>query len=232
MKKVFLFIAVVIMAALISCSGGDKKNGSSSDSTKTKDSIAKSSVGGKYDLKSGIITMTSETMGMKQTMIKYFDDYGNKECMEITGEMKMGMGSPVKMNHTNITVDGFLYNLDNNKKTGTKMAVKGKGGHKDIEFKNLTEDQMKELNMTKGGTETILGKTCNKFTLNDTKRKMKATYYVWDGILLKSEVSMAGITAVNAAIKIEENATVPDGKFTIPTDYKITESTGLPKKKK
>jgi hypothetical protein len=228
MKKLIIYAAAVAFIFFVSCSGDSKKNDSSSDSTKTKDSTEKvSSSGEKYKMKSGIITMVSETMGMKQEMIMYFEDHGNRECVETTGEMDMGMAGKVKIHNLSITKDGYVYSLDLTNKTGTKTKVLTSGSHRDIDFNNLTDDMMKQMKITKEGTEVIMGKTCDKYTLNDPTLKMKSSYSVWNGLPLKSEIDMAGIKATVTTTKIEEDASIPAEKFEVPKDIKITEVKGM-----
>jgi len=219
MKKLFVFATAVALISFVSCSGGGKKT-DSTDSTKTKDSTKETSAAasGKYKMKSGIVSMTSETIGMTQDMTIYFDDFGNKECVETTGDM---MG--IKLHQMTITKDGFMYNLDMTKKTGTKTKVSSAGKQKDIDFNNLTDEMMKQMKITKQGTEDVMGKTCDKYTMDDPTLKMKSTYCVWNGIALKSEINMAGIIAKVTATKIVENASVPAEKFEIPKDIKISE---------
>lgn len=81
--------------------------------------------------------------------------------------------------------------------------------------------------LSKQGTEEVMGKTCDKYTMDDPTLKMKSTYCVWNGIALKSEINMAGIVAKVTTKKIEENASVPATKFEIPKDIKITEMKGM-----
>ena len=227
MKKLFIFATAVALISFASCSGDGKKT-DGSDSTKTKDSTTETSTtSGKYQLKSGIVTMTSETMGMTQAMTIYFDDNGSKECVETIGEMDMGMAGKIKMHQLSITKDGYMYNLDMTAKTGTKTKITTSGKQQDIDFSNMTDELMKQMKITKQGTEVVMGKTCDKYTMDDPTLKMKSTYCVWNGIALKSEIDMAGIVAKVTATKIEENATIPAEKFEIPKDIKITEMKGM-----
>lgn len=223
MKKLFIFAIAVALISFVSCSGDGKKTGST-DSTKTGDSTkeANSTNQGKYKLKSAILSMTSETMGMTQSMTMYFDDYGNKECVETTGDV-MGM----KVHQLSITKDGYMYSIDLTAKTGTKSKIATGGKQQDIDFNNLTDEMMKQMKITKQGTEEILGKTCDKYSMDDPAMKMKSTYSVWNGIPLKSDIDMAGITAKVTTTKIEENASIPADKFEIPKDVKITDMKGM-----
>jgi outer membrane lipoprotein-sorting protein len=221
MKKQFLNAIVILGLAsfMTACSGGSKNaDGTGSDSTKTEKND-KADVKGKYQIKSGIITFASETMGMSQNVTIYFDDYGNKECTETTGEM---MG--IKSHNLSLTKDGFMYSIDLTNKTGTKMKTNiNAQKNKDIDFSSLSEEMMKQMHIKKLGTETFLGKTCDKYSIDDPAMKMKGTYVVWNGISLKSEIDMSGIGIKLIAKKIEENATIPADRFEVPKDIKITE---------
>ncbi|MGE5848117.1 MAG: hypothetical protein ACM34O_15445, partial [Ignavibacteria bacterium] len=70
-------------------------------------------------------------------------------------------------------------------------------------------------------TESILGKTCEVFSMNNEKSKLKGTVYNWQGLTLKSEIEMGGIKMKTAATKIEENIPIPSEKFEVPKDIKI-----------
>ena len=89
MKPTFHLLFSVFILILLSCNQGREKKSSPTDAT-IDSTISTSTPQGKYQLKSGIITLVSETMGMKQYMTTYFDDYGLKECIETKGVMNMG----------------------------------------------------------------------------------------------------------------------------------------------
>ena len=224
MKKLFVFAIAIVMLALASCSGGGKKSDSTTDSTKIKDSIAKAATAkGMYKLKSGIVTMESETMGMKQTIVMYFDDYGNKKSNETKGEIDMGALGKTEIDNLTFSKDGYSYNIDLVKKTGTKRKKADFGKKKDIDFSKLSDDMMKQMKITKQGTEEVLGKTCDKYAMDDPAMRMKSTYCVWNGIPLKSVMDMGGIKATVTATKVEENVSVPADKFDVPSGITITE---------
>lgn len=230
MKKILFLLTAFAFNTLISCSGDNKKINDSADSTASKNSTEKVvKTNKKYQLKSGIITMISGTMGMTQTMTLYFDDYGNKECAETMGEMDMGIVGKVHMPQQllAITKDGYAYNIDMTNKSGTKTKIMPNRMQKDIDFSNLTEDMMKQMKITKQGTEVLLGRTCDKYSMYEPALKMKSSYSVWNGIPLKSEVNIAGIVAKTITTKIEENCVIPAERFEIPKDIKITELKGM-----
>ncbi|HNW97571.1 MAG TPA: hypothetical protein PKK00_04050 [Bacteroidales bacterium] len=225
MKKLHLIFLIIIVTILASCLGNSNKPDNNPDSTKTQITKTNALSSGKYKIKSGIIEMNIETMGMIQKMKMYFDDFGNKECVETNYTMDMGIAGKIEMHSKVITGNGYIYNIDLTKKSGTKTKITTNEKNKtnDIDFNNMDEKIMKEMHITKAGTEKVMDKTCDKFNMNNPELKMKSSYSVWNGIPLKYEMNMSGIVAKATTTKIEENATIPAEIFEIPADIKITE---------
>ena len=173
---------------------------------------------GKYAIKSGIVQYKTEMMGMEVMQTLTFDDYGKKEATDVEMEM---MG--VKIHTVNLTKDGFIYNLDMVKKTGTK-SPEVNIANASIDFENLSEEMVEEMDLKKLGTEEFLGKTCEKMSIDNKKMSMKGTFLVYKGIALKSETDMGTMKMNLLAEKFEENPTIPAEKFEVPADIKITES--------
>ncbi len=220
MKKVSLAVITALFIFAFSCNNSGDGSKNNTDSTKTTTTEVKESnvpAGSKYQLKSGIVIMTSEVMGIKNTVTMYFDEYGKKESQITSGEF---MG--IKTENMNLTKDGYIYTIDLIKKTGTKMKVFG-NNPQNLDFSALTEDIMKEMNLKKEGTETFLGKTCDKYSMNYEKMKMKGYYLVWQNIAVKTDMEISGMKMKLEATKIEENVSVPADKFEVPTDVKIQE---------
>lgn len=223
-RKFFYFLTFAAALALASCSNNGDKGKDGADSTKTEGSASNDGPSkGKYPVKSGIITYNVETMGMTVPTTLYFDDYGNKECTEVTMEMEM-MGQKVQTHNMTITKDGYTYDLNLTEKTGKKMkampAASNTGG---VDFSQLSDAMMKEMHITKGGNENVCGKDCQVFTMDNPDTKMKATFAVWNNIPLKSNMDMGGMAAVMNAIQVEENVTIPADKFEVPSDITVTE---------
>ncbi len=220
MKKLTLAVFAALTVFVFSCNNSGDKTNNNADSTKTattENNEVKAPAGSKYQLKSGIVTMNSEVMGIKNTVTMYFDEYGKKESQISTGEF---MG--VKTENMNLTKDGYMYTVDLLKKTGTKMKILS-NNPQNLDFSALTEDIMKEMNLKKEGTETFLGKTCDKYSMNYEKMKMKGYYLVWQNIAVKTDMEISGMKMKLEATKIEENVSVPADKFEIPADIKIQE---------
>lgn len=225
-KTIFYAFTFAAAIALSSCgnSSGEKGN-ETNDSTKapSADAAAPAEQKGKYSLKSGIVTFDSEAMGMKMPVTLYFDDYGKKECELITMEMEM-MGTKVETRNATITKDGYVYSVDLVNKTGNKMKqVTSAADFKNMDFSNMSNEFLEKMHMKKEGTETICGKTCDVFSIDNPDMKMKGTVAIWNSIAMKMNVDMGGLVITRNATKFEENAEVPADKFDIPADIKIEE---------
>lgn len=166
---------------------------------------------GKYGLKSGIVEYKSNIMGFDGSQTLYFDDYGNKEANETTLEM-MGM----KIQTTTIMKDGYIYNFDPVKKTGSKIAASP--GAANIDFENLTEEMQEKMKLKEEGNETCQGKSCVKWSIDNNEMNMKGFYWVWKGIPLKVDLNMGTSKMLMEASSLRENAKIMAEKFEIPAD--------------
>lgn len=209
--NLFSLTLMVLLTVLFSCKS---KTSEKASTTENKSEEATVTPKGKYAIKSGIVEYKTQMMGMDMKQTLTFDDYGAKEATDV--EMDM-MG--VKVHTITITKDGFIYTLDMEKKTGTKSS----GKSPEIDFENLSKEMVKDMNLKKEGTEEYLGKTCEKMSIDYAKMKMKGIFLVYKGVALKSETEM-GTTKINlVGEKFIENPEIPDQKFEVPDDIKITE---------
>lgn len=216
-KKILTLAIMASLVVFFSCkSKTNETSVTGGENTKEETAAAK----GKYGIKSGIVEYKTQMMGMdvKQTM--YFDDYGAKDAQEVSMEM---MG--VKIRTITITKDGFVYTLDMEKKTGTKAAVLA-GMNQNIDFQNLSEELVKEMDLKKLGTEDFMGKTCEKMSIDYKKMGMKGIFLVYKGVALKSETDMGAMKLNLVAEKFEENPSIPAEKFEVPADFKMQEPKG------
>lgn len=173
----------------------------------------------RYHIKSGIIEydVSGASTG---TETVYFDDYGIKEAKYSNQEINM-MGIQQKTNQIIISNSEYIFTLNVDTKTGTKMKNPLPGFLPDD--KNL-EELGKEIMTNMGGkivgSETLLGKTCDIWEVE----QLSAKIWVWNTIPLKTEVNMMGMNITSVAKKFEPNANIPGEKFKVPDGYKITES--------
>jgi hypothetical protein len=167
---------------------------------------------GRYAIKSGIVEYKTEVMGMEARQTLTFDDYGKKEVTDMEMEM---MGTKIKT--VTITRDGFIYTLDMEKKTGTKMS----GSSPNIDFENLSEQMAKDMNLKKEGKEEFLGMTCEKMSIDYQKMSMKGIFLVYKGVALMVNTDMGTMKMKLKAEKFLENPEIPASKFEIPADIKF-----------
>jgi|WetSurMetagenome_2_1015567.scaffolds.fasta_scaffold14091_2 hypothetical protein len=220
MKTIYSLLILSIFL-FVSCS---KENKQTDETKSTSPDQSKVELNKRYQIKSGIITyqISNNMMQGKMTSILYFDDYGAKEAREIITEFSM-MGQTIKSHKLSLMKEGYLYDLDINKKTGTKIkGILPKGS--DYDVSKFSDEMMKEYNVKKEGSEDVAGKTCEKISMENKKSNMKGTVYNWQGITLKSDVDMGKINVKTVATKIEENTSIPSSKFEIPSDISIKES--------
>jgi hypothetical protein len=218
MKKLLFGVVILGLTAMYSCSGtANKDNKSTADSTNVKKDEPKETSKGKYQIKSGILSITSEAMGFKTEVTTYFDNFGSQESSLSTMAI---MG--IKSQRLSINKDGYIWEIDLTTKTGTKTKIP-ENDPKNLDFTGMSEKIMKEMNIKKEGTETLLGKTCDKFSMNYDKMKTTANYSVWKGIALKTDMVVAGMKMKMIATKLEENSSIPGDKFEVPAGVKITE---------
>ena len=223
MKRNYLIpmLAIMMIFSTVAC---NKKNGKTNDRKSDSTAVVKdensdvNKAGHRYEDKSGYVVMNSVIMKMNQVITMYWDNYGEKEITEISMEI---MGT--KMNQIQFVKDGYMYNLDMNKKTGSKMKMSGPDQSK-INFKNITDEMKTEMNLKQEGKETFMGKECDKYSIDYKTRQMKGTYLVWKGIAVKTEMEMPNMKMKMEATKIETGTAFPEDKYNVPSDFKITET--------
>ncbi len=211
-NKIFTLAILVSVAILFSCKSKTSETADAGDNQATAET---STPKGRFGIKSGIVEYKTQVMGMDMKQTLTFDDYGNKEVTEVETDM---MG--VKIHTVTITKDGFIYTLDMEKKTGTKIS----GKSPDIDFENLGEEMAKDMNLKKLGTEQYLGKTCEKMSIDYKKMNMKGTYLVYKGVALMVDTDMGAMKMKLVGEKFIENPEIPASKFEIPADVKIIEN--------
>lgn len=180
----------------------------------------------RYNVESGIIKCTySGIMTGEQTI--RFDKWGWRESTK--GAKSTNMMGFQNTDNTETYLDGITqYTFDPAKKTATKIDntfLKGiiDGGN----AKSLTdagEQMLKDMGGVKVGTEEILGKTCDIYEMKNYGTKT----WVWNGVTLKTEMNMMGMTYNMIATSFKEGADVSEDELTLPAVATITEGPALP----
>jgi hypothetical protein len=217
MKKLLLIAAVVFMYT--AC-----KNNSTSENTKSgtntseKTTAAEAVPDGRFDFKSGILVTETDMMGMgKSTMTMTFDDYGKHTLTE----MKMSMMGKDMITKT-IIKDGYAYSWTQPLSMAIKVKLEDNPDDKNIDYKNLTEEMKKKLNMKEEADETIDGKTCKVYSYS-MKEGMSGKTYTWKGMPIQTVMNMAGKNIVTKFVSFEENVSIPSSAFDLPADVEFKE---------
>lgn len=189
MKKL-LFIAAILVAAVASA--------------QPKDAL--------FGVKSGIVTMSMDMMGMEIVQDIYFDDYGQKQ---VTVANFNGQKNRI------ITENGSQIMINDEAKTAQRMP--SFGPQERINFLNLTDAVKKQNKIKELGTETIAGKECKKYSVTITAmgQTQGQTVWVYKGITLKSVTESMMGSMEQTATKIQENVTIEPSMFEIPAGVKV-----------
>lgn len=208
MKKLLPLILIAFVA--FSCKGKTSEKSKPGDTTSSPATTTEVKAKGRYAIKSGIVEYKSSVMGMDAKQTLYFDDFGALES-NVT-EMEM-MG--IKTVSVTINRDGFVYTFDPGTKTGKKVvAYYGSN----VNFEDLTDEIIKDFNLKKEGRDVILGKDCEKWSMDNTSLGMKGFYWVYKGVPLKVDTDLGTAKMQMDATSFKENVEIPAEKFDIPSD--------------
>lgn len=227
-KSLFSLSLTLLVMLTISCSNKKTDGSTTSQESSTVEGTEQPAAAGanKYDLKSGIVSYTTEVMGMKNPMTIYFDDYGAKELTETVMEMEI-LGTKTRTESYSLTMDGFKYDytieITNNENTSKKEIRKSKFyGNSSTDMnemaKTMTNEMKKKYEYKDEGNESVAGVVGTKYSM-----KVGSTKYVgvtYKKVMLKTISDMISITAD----KIEENVSIPAEKFELPKDFTIIEA--------
>lgn len=173
-----------------------------------------------YEVKSGIVTMEMDMMGMTIVQEIHFDDYGAKQATMIDFQGKKMRGVEVK---------GEMLMIDDATNTAIKMPAMGMNVEK-INFLDQSEKNIRRNKIKKLGTETYLGRECTKYSVAVfvMGQVIKQTVWVYKGITLKSSLSTDFGEMEQKATKLVEDVEIPASTFEIPEGLKIQSMRGGP----
>lgn len=174
-----------------------------------------------YEVKSGIVTMEMDMMGMTIVQDIYFDDYGAKQATIVEFQGKKLRGVEVK---------GEMLMIDDAENTAIKLPamMMGGGSNEKINFldksdKNIRRNKIKEL-----GTETYLDRECTKYSVSVFMmgQVIKQTVWVYKGITLKSSINTDFGEMVQKATNLVEDIEVPAAMFEVQEGLEIQSMRG------
>jgi hypothetical protein len=214
--KNYLILSILSGSLLVfSCS--DKKSGETkTGDTIQTDTVSDASVVKKYPVKSG--TVTFETLievgdtKINEKKMLYFDEYGMIEAEETYegGSLTSTMLSDGK----------DIYNLVHADKSAYRSAQASAGVAYKFDWNALSQSDKDSGKFKKLPNETVAGKDCEAYVMEDNGTKTK--FAGWNNITLLIEQESAGMKSTTKAIKVEEG-TVPAGKLSLPADYTVKE---------
>lgn len=198
-----------------------------------------------YEFKSMYIEYEIQTSG---SMVNsngsekiWYDDYGNlsyTHTKEKTVTSVFGHKSEEERETISVLKGDWVYSADMKEKTGTKqnikeikemgmmmgMAMTPNFAQPGKSEKQILMDFVKDNGGTWIGDEDYLGKKCWVFELMGTKQ------WMYKRLVLKVEGDMMGSKYVKKATKIDENPSIPAGKFEPPKgiEYELIDMDNMP----
>lgn len=210
-----LFFSVIASAFIIllpSCGGSGSKNVSGEEGPVSPAPEASIPAVHKYGVKSGIVTFEHSGFGLTTKKVLYFDDYGMKEAEESYND-----DGTVK--EINLCDGKNRYILIFKDKTAFSQGECYRGVAYKFDWEEISRSG-EEYKPTRLGNLNIAGKDCESFSL--TVSGDQTVYAGWKNICFLIDTETNGAKVTYKAVTFEENATIPEGKLSVPSDFKIT----------
>lgn len=175
----------------------------------------------RYAVKSAIIEYALSGV-QTGTETVYIDDWGRREARYTQSDMNM-MGQTMKANRLTLIDGEWIYAIDLDKKSGTKiknpMLEMAATAHQDGDLTQMGIEMMTKMGGVKTGTEEVAGKPCDVWEI----KAMSTKSWIWNSIPLKTEASMGEMSMASTATKVEEGAAIPQEKLALPSDVQISD---------
>jgi hypothetical protein len=171
---------------------------------------------GPFQIKSGIVEMTTDFMGdQKQTL--YFDDYGRKQAVYTTTTVSM-FGMTSTSHSATITADGKSIEIDVEKKTATRRSASVPASSMP-DVAQLTEKMKKEYKLEPLEEREILGRKCQGFSMVVMGMPIKG--WTWKGLPMLTMTRIGNGMATVKVVSIQEDVAVPPDKFAVPEGVQV-----------
>ena len=178
---------------------------------------------------SGILQIQSDTLldryPIKSGMIKYqyagrancievifFDDYGelyyDLKTTSSTEKGKVISRSKVKIQRQDTVI---MYSTENN--TASMHLVSELTSK--LKHNIISNEILRDMGYSMSGYEEISGVICDKYSGEN------GTMWIWNNIILKSEMIIMDISVKMEAIEVLTGVEVADSKFKLPKNYKL-----------
>jgi hypothetical protein len=163
-----------------------------------------------------------KVQGMEQNVlsVQYFADYGNRESVETFMSVQGQTFTVITM-----MKDDYVYNANMTVRQGTKVNMANMDDFNTVNFLSLTDEVKQKYQIQANGIQQVLGRECNRYEMSFTAQgqNVKATVWVWQGLTLKSTMTMAGTTVEEEATEIQEGVAIAGEKFELPEGITFTE---------
>jgi len=169
-----------------------------------------------YPFKSGVIEYTYSGNATGRQFL-YIDDFGDLQC-EVTETVTKQFGQTEKKNEIKVSKGLDIYQWDPVARTGTKIhnsMAEELMNDPDFDPEEFGKRTMASLGFQKTGEETINGRRCEVY------KGMGSTLWIWNGISMKTEVSVLGSKTIWTATNVNIDQGVPAEKFRIPSDVRF-----------
>lgn len=168
----------------------------------------------KYDVKSGIVTfeqtISMGNMKIKSKVVLLFDDFGMKECKDTY------RGDALEESFFS---DGtHLFAVKHKQKAAYQRGKASRGTEMRFDWSEVSEKDKKEGKATQLPPVMIAGRTCASFQV--VSGSTTSVFAGWKNITLLMDVASKSSRTIVKAVKVEENAAIPPGKFSVPSGYK------------
>lgn len=149
-------------------------------------------------------------------------------CREMVNTMNQNMsmmGITRNTNQKTITIEDKIYNIDLDKGTATEannpmydsmVEASQNNGDDPMAFAQQWMDSLGY--QATGNTRTILGETCNDYT--SSQLAGSTVCMTEDGLTLRMEMNMAGMSSVQTAIEVKRNDPGDDADYEVPAGAK------------
>ncbi len=174
----------------------------------------------RYPVASGKVTYTISSPNGTGTKILFFDEYGRRESSRETLQKN---GKTVKdqltiLNNGKAYAVNLLTNQGQDLSQSTGMAMKMMTGATGNDMSATGKKMLESMGGQKVGSEVFLGKNCEKW---EVRTMGKTTMLIWQGIPLKTESRVMGMTSLVQATSVKTGLSFSDADFEPPAGVTI-----------
>ena len=180
----------------------------------------------RYEVESGEIVYHTKSPDGTGTKILKFDQYGMREVTRETIEKN----GKVVRDMLTILDNEKAYSVDLLNKTGEDMSERINASMQmmqpsDGNYSAMGKDMLKKMGGKMVGHDTFLGKNCEKWNM---KMMGDINLLIWNGIVLRSESKIMGMTILEEAQSVKTGMSFPDSEFQPPDGIRINKNEDSP----